>query len=116
MMASSIARPIAQAAACAYCAGRVDQHADLVFLVDEVGPIVVNKRHAPAGVRGIHARGVGVARGPDLRRDLPDLLEVRGLADHAFCLDSHPKTAALLLREVRDVALVLLDKGGGDLK
>jgi hypothetical protein len=94
--------------------GRVNQHPDFVFLVDEVGPVVVDERHAPTGVRGIHARRVGVARGPDLRRDLPDLLEVRGLADHAFTLDTHPKTAALLLREVRDVALVLFDKGGGD--
>jgi hypothetical protein len=57
-----------------------------------------------------------VAGDADLRRDRTNLLEVRGLADHAFGRDSRPEPAAFLLREVRDVALVLLDKGSRNLE
>jgi hypothetical protein len=47
---------------------------------------------------------------------LADLFEECGLAGDALGFDRHAKPRPLLLGEVRDVAFVLLDKGGGDLK
>jgi hypothetical protein len=57
-----------------------------------------------------------VAGDADLRRDRTNLLEVRGLADHAFGRDSRPEPAAFLLREVSNIPFVLLNKCRRNLK
>jgi hypothetical protein len=47
--------------------GRINQHPDFVFLIDQVGPVEVLDRGAPTRVRRLHLRRGGVAASGLLR-------------------------------------------------
>jgi hypothetical protein len=94
---------------------RVDQHAQLVRVVDQVVPVVV-VREDPATIGGrVLRREVGVARGALGGADLADLVDRDGLlADVAAFHDGAAQPRALLLQQQLHVGRVLLYEVGGD--
>jgi hypothetical protein len=90
--------------------GRVGEHADLVHLVDELGPALVLQVEPAPRVRHVDVAGVGVARGDVVRLGLADALDALRLAgDAAFELAEALEAALALLEQRAEVRAVLLN-------
>ena len=93
----------------------IDQHTNAIFIIDEIGPIVIDQGNTPARVRGVDLRGVAVTRRALTSGDAADLLKVGVLTNDRFNGNGFAKAGTLLLNKVFDIAFILLNKRGGNL-
>ena len=91
--------------------GRVDEHADLVLVIDEVGPVKILKGNATARMRSIDTRGVGVARGTALCSGRTNLFKKGILASNGFFTNCTAQLRPVLLDKVLDIGAVLFNEG-----
>lgn len=90
--------------------------ADLVLVVDQVGPFVIDERNPAPRVRRVDLRRVGVAHEARHGGGDADLVEIGVLGvDSRFHPHRVAQPAALLLDEQLDARAVLLDERGRDL-
>ena len=96
-------------------AGRINEHLDLVSIIDQVSPLIrIHRDHSPR-MGGLDDGGIPVARGALHSSCGSDLVEERLLARDALLRYAAPKNGATLLRQELDVGRKLLGKRGGDL-